>query len=284
MTNSLLLHERTSTLVDKLTGKLPQALIVEGPSGIGVRAISKQLAISMGSPLLVIEPKKMAKGQMEVDHKEGNIIIEDIRRLYEQTRTRQPNAQVYILDTGERSMTAGAQNAFLKLLEEPREGLHFIIATHHVDQLLPTIRSRAQKLSLLPISDQQTTQLVASLGITDSTKQARLAFVGRGLPALTKRLASDEKAYEARVAIMTDAKLLISGSMYEKLLVVHKYKDTRADALTLIDDANHQLMVAMQKNPDQKLIMSIDNRLKARERIQTGGNIRLQLAVACYNT
>jgi hypothetical protein len=65
---------------------------------------------------------------------------------------------------------------------------------------------------------------------------------------------------------------------------VHKYKDTRADALTLIDDANHQLMVAMQKNPDQKLIMSIDNRLKARERIQTGGNIRLQLAVACYNT
>ena len=37
----------------------------------------------------------------------------------------------------------------------------------------------------------------------------------------------------------------------KKLLVVHKYKIIDADALTLIDDANHQLMVAVQKNPDQ---------------------------------
>ena len=71
MTNGLLLHERTSTLVDKLTGKLPQALIVGDQSGIGVRAISKQLAISMGSPLLVVEPKDGQRAKWKLITKEA---------------------------------------------------------------------------------------------------------------------------------------------------------------------------------------------------------------------
>lgn len=278
MPSQLVFHSRTELLVSRLEGKLPQALIITGASGVGVRSTAEHLARSMGSPLLVIEPKKSIKGQMTVDYNEGNIIIEDIRQLYEQTRTKQPGSHVYILDTGERSMTVAAQNAFLKLLEEPRVGLHFIIATHQPSQLLPTIHSRSQQLALLPVSDEQTGEVVDSLGITDGTKRARLAFVGRGLPALIKRLAADEKAYDARVAIMTDAKTMISGTAYDKLVVAHKYKDSRAGAVTLIDDINHQLQVVTQKNPDRKLIMTIDDYLKARERILMGGNIRLQLA------
>ncbi len=278
MTNELVIHDRTRLLVDKLAGKLPQALIIDGVSGVGVRATAEYLAQSMGSPLFVIEPKKSVKGQMTIDYSEGNVVIEDVRQLYEQTRTKQPGSQVYILDTSERSMTIAAQNAFLKLLEEPRAGLHFIITTHQPDQLLPTIRSRSQRLTLLPVSDEQTTAVVNSLGITDNTKRTRLAFVGRGLPALIKRLAADDKAYDARVAIMTDAKTMISGSTYDKLVIAHKYKDSRAGAVTLIDDINHQLQVVTQKNPDRKLIMTIDDYLKARERILMGGNIRLQLA------
>lgn len=276
--SELVLHERTKTLVDGLSGRLPHALIIDGPVGIGVRAVAEQLAASMGSPAMVITPKKSVNGQMVTDESEGSVIIGDIRELYERTRTRQPGATVYVIDTGERTMTVAAQNAFLKLLEEPREGLHFIIATHFYDQLLPTIRSRSQRLSLFSVTDAQTAALVQRLGITDATKAARLSFVGRGLPALITRLASDEKTYEKRVTIMSDAKTMISGDALQKLMTTHRYKDSRLDAVTLLDDMNHQLQVVLRKSPDTAYAAAITRHLETRSRILAGGNIRLQLA------
>lgn len=276
--NELVLHERTKKLIRHLSGSLPHGLVIDGPVGVGVRTVAEQLANSMGSPLLIVKPKKSVGGQLIIDEKEGSIIIDDIRDLYGQTRTKQPDAQVYIIDTGERSMTPAAQNAFLKLLEEPRPGLYFIIATHFADQLLPTIKSRTQQLSVLPVSDSQTNEFIGTFSIDDPTKKARLAFVGRGLPALITRLARDDKAYDKRVAIMSDAKTMIGGTPYDKLATVHRYRENRMDAITLLDDMNHQLRVIIQKSPDPSYAAAISRNLEARSRITLGGNIRLQLS------
>jgi replication-associated recombination protein RarA len=274
---SLILHEQTRRLVKRLEGQLPHALVIDGPSGSGVRTAAEHLARSMNSLTLTVEAKKSQNGTYIVDLDEGNIIIDDIRLLYEQTRSKQPGNHVYILDTGERTMTNAAQNAFLKLLEEPRDGLFFIIVTHHYDQLLSTITSRSQRLTLLPVSEAQTRELISSLAVHDPVQQARLSFVGQGLPALVKRLIDDTSLYEARVAIMSDAKTMIGGQAYEKAVVAHKYKDKRADTLTLIDDMNHQISVILKKNPDQTLVALIDRLLIARDAISNGGNVRLQL-------
>lgn len=275
--NDLILHPRTMILASKLSGKLPHALIIDGQVGSGVLTVAKALAASVDSPIMIINPKKKVKGEFIIDPEEGSVIIEDIRALYEQTRTRQPGNQVYIIDTGRKSMTPGAQNAFLKLLEEPSSGIHFIIATHRYDQLLPTIVSRSQHLSLLPISDEQTSQLVQELGVTDEIKQTRLTFVGSGLPALIHRLVDDEKAYDARVAIMRDAKTLISGKPYEKIIILNAYRDRRADALTLLDDMNHQLRIVLRGQPDRRIVREIEHHLETRNRVAAGGNIRLQI-------
>jgi DNA polymerase-3 subunit delta' len=273
----LVLHPRSEQLVGKLKAHLPQGLIIEGPSGIGVLSVAKAIAASIGSPEFIIYPKKKVKGESVIDPSEGSVLIEDIRQLYEQTRTRQPGNQVYIIDTGEKSMTHGAQNAFLKLLEEPRAGLHFIIVTHQFDQLLPTIASRCQRLTLLPVTDEQTKSLIDELGVVDTTKKARLAFVGRGLPALIKRLAGDDAQYNSRVAIMSDAKTMITGTAYDKLAVIHRYRDNRAHCLILIDDINHQLQTVLRGQPDTRIVRAIERHLEARSRIAAGGNIRLQL-------
>lgn len=276
--SNLVLHERTKKLIEHLSGSLPHGLVIDGPVGVGVRMVAEQLSSSMGSPLLIIKPKKSVGGQLVIDEKEGSVVIDDIRDLYGQTRTKQPGAQVYIIDTGERSMTPAAQNAFLKLLEEPRPGLYFIIATHFADQLLPTIKSRTQQLSVLPVSDSQTNEFIGTFSIDDPTKKARLAFVGRGLPALITRLARDDKAYDKRVAIMSDAKTMIGGTPYDKLATVHRYRENRMDAVTLLDDMNHQLRVIIQKSPDPAYATAISRNLDARSRITLGGNIRLQLS------
>ncbi|MBP9818209.1 hypothetical protein KBC75_05715 [Candidatus Shapirobacteria bacterium] len=43
-----------------------------------------------------------------------------------------------------------AQNALLKLLEEPGEGNHFILSTPYKNRLLPTILSRCHQINLSP--------------------------------------------------------------------------------------------------------------------------------------
>ncbi len=279
--DSLVLHPRTRRLTRMTMEKLPHGLIIDGPVGSGVLTVARAIAASTGSPEFIIHPKKKIKGEFVVDSNDGSVVIEDIRLLYEQTRTKQPGTHVYIIDTGLKSMTTGAQNAFLKLLEEPRDGLHFIIVTHQFDQLLPTITSRSQRLQLLPITDEQTDALIRDIGVRDETKRTRLAFVGRGLPALIHRLASDEGLYEARVAIMRDAKTMISGEMYDKLKIAHRYRDNRSDTLTLLDDINYQLTTVLHGQSDQatsrRIVKDIEKHLETRSRIAAGGNIRLQL-------
>lgn len=277
---NLVLHPQSRKLAELLADNLPHGLIIEGPSGVGVRTAAYAMAERIGATTFLIEPKRKIKGEMAVDPAEGSVIIEDIRRLYEQTRTRQLQKHVYIIDTGEKSMTHGAQNAFLKLLEEPRVGLHFIIVTHQFDQLLPTIASRSQRLSLQHITAKQTMDLIDSLGVSDETKRTRLAFVGRGLPALIHRLVQDESQYEARIAVMRDAKTMLGNDMHEKMAVIHRYRENRGNTLTLIDDMNHQLRTLLRSNPDKRFVSSIEQNLAIRARIASGGNIRLHLATA----
>ena len=45
------------------------------------------------------------------------------------------------------TMRKETANSFLKLLEEPSEGIVFILTTHHYEQLLPTITSRCQHIA-----------------------------------------------------------------------------------------------------------------------------------------
>lgn len=275
--DALTLHPRSEAMLKRLLDNLPHALVIEGPSGIGVMSVAAAIAHETGVVPYIIRPKKKVKTEFVVNMYEGSVIIDDIRELYQQTRTLQTEKRVIIIDTGEKSMTPGAQNAFLKLLEEPRDGTHFIIATHQIDQLLPTVKSRSQTLSLLPVTADQTMRIIDSLGISDTTKKTRLAFVGDGLPALIKQLANDETAYEARVTIVRDAKTMLGANVYEKIATIHKYRDTRPEALTLLDDINHQIRTIVSSQPNQQLIMAIDTNLDIGARIAAGGNIRLLL-------
>lgn len=53
------------------------------------------------------------------------------------------------------SMNLQAANALLKVLEEPPQGVVFILVTHARDKLLPTIKSRCRQLLLTPPNREQ---------------------------------------------------------------------------------------------------------------------------------
>jgi hypothetical protein len=60
------------------------------------------------------------------------------------------NGKVFIVDEAE-LLQGEAQNAMLKTLEEPPPGTVIILVTQNEEQLLPTIRSRCQRIAFGPL-------------------------------------------------------------------------------------------------------------------------------------
>lgn len=93
------------------------------------------------------------------DRKQFNIPLEVLREflLEPAAKTRvvvadSPVAKVFIVDEAELIDIRG-QNSLLKMLEEPPPGSVIILVTSSEERLLPTIRSRCQRVAFGPISD-----------------------------------------------------------------------------------------------------------------------------------
>ncbi|MBC7943348.1 AAA family ATPase [Candidatus Saccharibacteria bacterium] len=267
------IHPACEMTLALLMKDLPQSLLLTGPIGVGLCTVANYIASEWGDTTFTVLPEKNEK----VDIEKGVISIDSIRRLYIQTRSVQRGKNVIIIDYAER-MGHQAQNAFLKLLEEPGEGTYFIVVTHTPSRLLSTITSRAQLLELRPITNVQSSSLLDTLKMNEATKRTQLLFMANGLPAELTRLAGDESYFESRASIVRDARDILQATIYKKLLVAHKYKDNRDGALTLLNYACSILRRSITAKPQENLIAQIDAFLFAHQQIQANGNIRLCLA------
>lgn len=69
--------------------------------------------------------------------------------------------KVFIIDEAE-LLDAHGQNALLKTLEEPPAGTFLILVTSSEERLLPTIRSRCQRVTFTPLDDEIVSEWVAA--------------------------------------------------------------------------------------------------------------------------
>lgn len=73
-------------------------------------------------------------------------------------------SKVFIIDEAE-LMGSVVQNAVLKTLEEPPEGTVIILVTSSEERLLPTIKSRCQRVAFTPLDDESMGQWLAHCGL-----------------------------------------------------------------------------------------------------------------------
>jgi DNA polymerase-3 subunit delta' len=268
----LVIHPGTQQLLESISAKPPQSLLISGKPGIGLLTTAKWLADKH-----LAEEIHPRDAKENINSQSGTITVEMIRRLYDQTRAKQSKRQVIIIDDADR-MSSGAQAAFLKLLEEPNRHTHFILTSHNPQKLLPTIRSRVEHSILKPVTQQQSNDFIASLDISDKTKRAQLLFIAQGLPAEIKRLTSDESYFKEQAAIMTTARDFLKAEPYEKLLIVQQYKSNRDGALALVECALKILRRSLSAKPQQTIIAQLEQLLDIRDCIASNHSISLQLA------
>lgn len=266
----LRLHETTKQFVESYGKTLPHALLLVGPSGVGLGTLAAHLAEQSGRLLTTVAPEAKTSTSVPV------ISVERIRELYTQTRAKLDGPHFVIIDDAD-AMNHVAQNALLKLLEEPNESIHFILTSHVADKLLPTIRSRAQIINIPTINEVESKRLLTSLGVNDEMDIRRLLYVASGLPAELTRLASDNKSFRELSELVAKAREFVEGNTYQRIIVIQTLKDDRAGALKLIDMILLLLRRTLAMSPNTNTVRLIAALVSASEVIKANANIRLQL-------
>lgn len=264
--SSLVLHPATETLCAAYLKEPAHALLLEGDEGVGLATLARWLGSELsGNEKLVtmMEPEK------------GLISIDRVRRLYEQTKSIQQGRRVIVIDDAD-SMSVDAQNALLKLLEEPVENVHFILTSHVSEKLLPTIKSRVQHVRVQHTTDEQSRAVLDQFELTD-TQKVQALFLASGRPAELTRLASDTDHLAARGTIVTDVRQFLQADTYTRLSVVKKYTD-RTAALEFLDMCSKLLSFMMLKQKNYSAADSMEIVDTVSRRIAANGHVRTQMA------
>jgi len=139
------------------TGKVSHAYLFTGPRGTGktstARIMSRAincLDLKDAGPCNTCEICKGALEESLTDLVEidaaSHGLVDDARALVEQARfmPSQAKKKIYIIDEVH-MLSKSAFNALLKIIEEPPEHVHFILATTEAHKVLDTIKSRCQR-------------------------------------------------------------------------------------------------------------------------------------------
>lgn len=208
-------------------GRPPSAWLITGPPGIGKATLAYRIAryllahgaTDAGAEDLSVPPDHPAARQMmaqshpgllvlkrTVNPKTGKLrtetIVDEIRRLgdFFGMTSGAGGWRVAIVDTAD-DMNDNAANALLKMLEEPPGHAMLLLLSNTPGRLLPTIRSRCQRMDLRPLDDAVLQKALArELPQMSAAERASLARLSGGSIGAALTLATGDGAVLAQEA------------------------------------------------------------------------------------
>lgn len=235
-------------------GTLSHAHLIIGPNGIGKSILARIFALKILNKdkdidyvdIINYRPSKASMGVDEV----REIIEEVSKRPYEGDK------KVIIIHEGSK-LTVQAQNALLKTIEEPPQGVYIILLAESLETLLETIKSRCQVYKLTPLNNKQMEMYINTLGrYSEEEIRASLAY-GEGIPGKAERLLNDSNLSELREVIMN----LLKDINYAKedLVLTYEnklenYKAEKDKVLNLMASFIRDIIVAKELEDKNKII------------------------------
>lgn len=232
-------------------GRVAHAYVFEGPPGVGKRSAALGLAMALDCPVApgagcgACEVCRRIEAGLHPDVPSfgpsgpgGQIVIEDIRAILALARTRphEAPARVIVVDDAD-AMNPNSANGLLKTLEEPLPGNHLVLCTAAAERLLPTVRSRAQRIRFRALGPAALAAIARARGIPESRAEIAAALAdGSAARMLEAAVAEGAEAglEEALSALRTAVATRGAGQLFDTALALTGEKEGKADLPRLV--------------------------------------------------
>lgn len=283
MIQELVLHPSTRTAVEGFLQSPGHSLLLIGPESSGKATLASMIA----AEALGLPAEKLASYPyfMHLAPQKSSISIEDIRSLQDFVRLKTTGTSLLrraIIVENAHTLTTEAQNAFLKLLEEPPADTIIILTAQGNDSLLPTITSRAPKIAVKTPAQQELITFFKNLGF-EQTEITKAYFISRGQVGLLYKLLQKDQADE-RLQYIGQAKQFLQAKHFERLVIVDQLTKQKRDvaqflwALQRVADAALHQAAAKNASPQVKhWAKSLEAIIQAQDSLQANPQAKLLL-------
>lgn len=204
----------TAQLVGMAKGEgIPHCLLFTGPSGCGKTTIARIVRAKL---------KCSDNDFFEINAAETRGI--DMVRGIQSRMTLSPlggKCRVYLIDECHQ-LTADAQGALLKMLEEPPAHVYFMLATTHPEKLRKAIRTRSTEIKVRALTEAEITGLVTKVADSRDVE----------LPAAVVTKLADVADGSARKALVLLQQVLGITDEDQQLKIIHN-ADASRDAIEI---------------------------------------------------
>ncbi len=206
-----------------------QAYLITGPQGIGRRTLALRFAQALNCQNPPAAGKacgtcRICKGILKEEQADLSIVRrnpERTRILIDQVRELQhtlalapyeSNTRVALLVNFQEA-TEDAQNALLKLLEEPPDRVILILTAESAESMLPTISSRCEQIRLRPMKPAELAKALQDREGINTAPAGELAHISAGCPGRAIALGSSKELYRERKARLTEGLELLQSDV-----------------------------------------------------------------------
>ena len=217
---TLLLHPITKRRIESLLKSMPPNLLITGLPGAGKYSVAMHLAMDNG---LISDSSNI------LSFSEKPITIDNVREIISFAKLKASYKRFVIIEHAE-SMTIEAQNALLKIMEEPPENFFILATSTHKEFMLPTVLSRMHEL---PILTPQVSQALQFFKDSAGEAQVRtLYLISNGQPGLMTSLLDNNDHYMYEYIDL--AKTILKNNAYERLKTSEQLIKNKTDIPSLL--------------------------------------------------
>lgn len=282
MDEPVFMHPQTEADVRRSITARRQALLLSGPTGSDKSSVARWMA----ARLLEIPVSKLATSAflLEVHPLTDKVSIEQVRELKRYTSLKTTGSSLIrraIIIHQADTMTIEAQNAILKLLEEPPADTVILMTTSAERKLLPTINSRAETIIIRPLSWGHIRKLYGARYQENDLRRAYM--ISGGKAGLLKALLDKNEQHPALVNIET-AKRLLRADTYGRLLEIEALSKEKGAAVKAVEGLKVVSLSALKQaagKEDSKEVEAWHRRVAAIQAaegsLQLNANVKLVL-------
>ena len=227
-----------------MNNTLSHAHLIAGEDGIGKSKLANILA------------KLILNGQLDREYvdiinyrsNKASFGVDDVRNIIEEVSKKpfEGDKKIVIIHEGNK-LTIQAQNALLKTIEEPPNGVHIIILCESLELILDTIKSRCETYKLTPLTKEELYEYirVKQFDYNENEIKSAIAFSG-GIPGKIDRYFNDDTLKDLRSKILYLIKDLNKNDVevilqYEEKLI--GLKDNKEEVLNVLGSFIRDILI-----------------------------------------